>query len=185
MNGLKLFLIAAVLSGCGGSSTSGTSTDSQNFSSDNTPADVISQCMNEADKEMLTRVNNARSRAQLCGDQYFPAAASLAWNCTLSAVANRHNQDMGNTNFFSHTGSDGLTSANRVTNAGYVWRAVGENIAAGQPTVVSVVSAWMDSPGHCSNIMSPAYTEIGAASYEVTGADFTVYWTQNFAAPLN
>ena len=139
--------------------------------------------MSDSDKEMLTQVNNARSQARNCGTVNYKATASLSWNCTLETVADEHSRDMGDVNFFSHTGSDGLSVGDRVTNAGYDWTAVGENIAAGQPTIDAVMTAWLDSPGHCENIMSASYTEIGAASYAVSGSDYSIYWTQVFARP--
>ena len=139
--------------------------------------------MSDNDKEMLTRVNNARSQSRACGTVNYQAAAALSWNCTLEAVADAHNRDMGDHNFFDHTGSDGLSVGDRVANAGYNWTAVGENIAAGQPTIDAVMAAWLSSPGHCTNIMSTLYTEVGAASYAVSGSDYPIYWTQDFARP--
>ena len=90
---------------------------------------------------------------------------------------------MGDHNFFSHMGSDGLSVRDRVTNASYDWSAVGENIADGQPTIDAVMTAWLDSPGHCANIMFSSYSEIGAASYAIRGSDYPIYWTQVFAKP--
>ncbi len=139
--------------------------------------------MSDTDKEMLTQVNDARSMSRNCGSVTYPATAALSWHCTLEDVANGHSRDMGDYNFFSHTGSDGLTVANRVGNAGYNWSAVGENIAAGQQNITAVMTAWLDSPGHCINIMRSTYTEFGAASYLVTGSDYPIYWTQVFARP--
>lgn len=149
----------------------------------NTPQAVIEQCMSDTDKEILTQVNAARAQGRACGSVNYPAAAALRWHCTLEDVAFAHSRDMGDHNFFSHTGSDGLAVGDRLSNAGYDWTEVGENIAAGQPTVTAVMSAWLDSPGHCANIMRASYTETGAASYFVTGSDYPVYWTQVFARP--
>jgi len=157
--------------------------DNATYNLGSTPQTVIDQCMSDADKDMLTQVNEAKSRARNCGSVNYPATTALSWHCTLEDVAYEHNRDMGDHNFFSHTGSDGLGSADRVTNAGYDWSAVGENIAAGQQTNDAVMSAWLDSPGHCANIMHSSYTEIGAASYSVDGSDFPIYWTQVFARP--
>ena len=148
-----------------------------------TPQAVIDQCMSDADKEMLTHVNDARSLVRNCGSEEYQATTALNWHCTLEDVAYEHSRDMGDHNFFSHTGSDGLGSADRVMNAGYDWSAVGENIAAGQQTIDAVMTVWLDSPGHCANIMRPLYTEFGAASYTVDGSDFPIYWTQVFARP--
>ena len=198
--------MALFLAACGGSSGSGSVSDSQAASQDesnltqdppatstpdtttsfnlgNTPQAVIDQCMSEADKEMLTQVNNARSQTRNCGADNYPAVAILNWHCTLEDVAYEHSRDMGDHNFFSHTGSDGLQSADRVSNAGYDWSTVGENIAAGQQTIDAVMTAWLNSPGHCVNIMHSSYTEFGAASYTVDGSDFPIYWTQVFATP--
>lgn len=146
-----------------------------------TPQTVIDTCMSNADKEMLTQVNDARAGARDCGGVTYPATAALSWHCTLESVAYAHSRDMGDNNFFSHTGSDGLTVADRVTNAGYNWSAVGENIAAGQQTITAVMTSWLGSPGHCANIMRATFTEFGAAGYAVTGSDYPIYWTQVFA----
>ena len=157
--------------------------DTGSYNLGSTPQTVIDQCMSAGDKEILTQVNNARSQARDCGTVNYAATTALSWNCTLETVAYEHSRDMGDNNFFSHTGSDGLSVVNRITNAGYDWTAVGENIAAGQPTIAAVMTAWLDSPGHCANIMSTSYTEIGAASYAVSGSDYPIYWTQDFARP--
>jgi uncharacterized protein YkwD len=196
-------LMSAVLAACGGSSGSDVSPDSQiadttqtqsipsppqidgntSYNLGNTSQNVIDQCMSEADKQMLTQVNTARSQPRSCGSENYPATAAIGWHCTLEEVAYAHNRDMGDNNFFSHTGSNGLTVGDRIRNAGYDWSAVGENIAAGQQTINIVMAAWLDSPGHCANIMSSVYTEFGAATYRVDGSDYPIYWTQVFARP--
>jgi len=196
-------LLSAMLAACGGSSGSDVLSDSQiadttqiqptpssqqsggytSYNLGSTSQNVIDRCMSENDKQMLTQVNAARSRSRNCGSKDYPATTALSWHCTLEDVAYAHSRDMGDYNFFSHTGSDGLTVGDRVRNAGYDWSAVGENIAAGQETIDIVMAAWLDSPGHCANIMSPVYTEFGAASYSVDGSDYPIYWTQVFARP--
>ncbi len=67
------------------------------------------------------------------------------------------NRDKGDVNFMDHMGSNGLKASERITNAGYVWNAMGENIAAGQATVAAVMNGWLASPGHCANIMSSSF----------------------------
>jgi uncharacterized protein YkwD len=64
----------------------------------------------------------------------------------------------------------------------------GENIAQGYPSPEDVVEGWMDSDGHCSNIMAAAFSLIGVGYYpgEASGMGFSRdahYWTQNFGAP--
>jgi len=61
---------------------------------------------------------------------------------------------------------------------GISWRAWGENIAAGQRTPEIVVDAWMNSPGHRANILSPNFSKIGVGY--VTNSSGRPYWTQIF-----
>lgn len=136
------------------------------------------------EKYLLNLVNQARVQGRTCGDTAFPPAPPLTWEDDLEDAAQRHSNDMAFNNFFSHTGSDGSDVGQRVTAAGYDWRMVGENIAAGQRSIAEVVQAWLDSPGHCANIMNAGFKEIGAAVAVNPSADFQVYWTQVFATPL-
>lgn len=146
---------------------------------------VIDQCMSTLDIAMLDAVNQARAVSRICddGEPIMPAVNKLAWDCNLQAAAIGHSQDMATNDFFSHTGSDGLSPSNRVTNAGYQWRATGENIAAGQRSVSQVMQGWLDSPGHCANIMAPVFTEFGFGYAENASTLYRTYWTQNFGTP--
>ncbi|GAB6263968.1 hypothetical protein PSSHI_42120 [Photobacterium sp. R1] len=111
------------------------------------------------------------------------AAGPLTWDYSLEQAAFVHSSNMANYDFFSHTGLDGSTPSSRVTAQGYDWRTVGENIAAGQKSVSSVMQGWLDSPGHCKNIMNGSFTQMGAASVTNSGSTYGIYWTQVFAAP--
>ncbi len=136
-------------------------------------------------EELLARVNEARATPRSCGAQAFGAAPPLAWNATLAQAALGHSQDMAARRYFNHKEPGGSTPPDRATRAGYRWRSVGENIASGQQTVAEAVAGWLDSPGHCANIMNPAFTEMGAA-YAVNPAseDRRPYWTQMLARPI-
>ncbi|NLM13008.1 MAG: hypothetical protein GX209_04600, partial [Epulopiscium sp.] len=57
----------------------------------------------------------------------------------------------------------------------------GENIAKGQQTPAQVMNAWMNSPGHRSNILGTSYTQIGVGL--ATSKNGTKYWTQMFIRP--
>merc|ERR1712157_699608 len=67
----------------------------------------------------------------------------------------------------------------RITDAGFSWNYAAENIAQGQQTVESVMTAWMNSSGHRANILSSSskYFGLGLAY----SASNTPYWTQVFA----
>ena len=126
---------------------------------------------------LLQLVNDARKKGCKCGNTYYPPVAALTWNNQLERAAYGHSTDMFRNRYFSHTGSDGSGTGERITNAGYSWRFFGENIAEGYPSEKEVVKGWLGSPGHCANIMSKNYREMGAARV----GD---YWTQDFGSPM-
>lgn len=134
-------------------------------------------------REMLSLVNRARATSRKCGATTYPAVPPLALNARLIAAAQGHATDMANANYFDHEGRDGSSVADRVTAEGYAWRAVGENIAAGQRTTQAVMTAWLASPGHCRNLMSADYTELGVGDATNADSRYKIYWVQNFAAP--
>ncbi len=127
--------------------------------------------------QMLILFNRARAAARYCGEIEFPAANPVTWNHQLEAAAGIHSKDMAVNDFFSHTGSNGLSVSERVTNQGYQWRAVGENIAGGQFTAEEVVAGWLSSSDHCRNIMNADFTELGVACSTATNTQFPEYWT--------
>lgn len=130
--------------------------------------------------QVLTLVNQARAQARTCGTQSFAATTPLAANDALRTAAHNHSQDMAVRNFFDHTNPDGVTFDQRITNAGYSWRAAAENIAAGASTPQDVVAGWLKSSGHCANIMNPIYNDLGVGYYR--GGSAGHYWTQDFGA---
>jgi uncharacterized protein YkwD len=134
--------------------------------------------------EMLALVNQHRTSGAQCGSRgSFPAVGALNWNDSLAQASLVHSDDMVAHNFFSHTGSDGSSAGQRISAAGYSWRTWGENIAAGQPTVASVVAAWMNSDGHCANLMNPNFRELGVVCVAGgSGNTYRTYWTQKFGA---
>lgn len=139
--------------------------------------------LTQAQSDLLAAHNTARATARTCGGISYPAAPALTWNCKLATAAAGHNRDMATNNFFSHTGSNGSQPADRATAAGYSYSAIGENIAAGYTTVSSAMDGWLQSSGHCSNIMNSSYTEMGADKLEYSGSAYGTYWTSVFGRP--
>ena len=45
------------------------------------------------------------------------------------------------------------------------------------------MAGWLASPGHCSNIMNPDFTEMGAAYAIDKSSAAGSYWTQVFGTP--
>jgi uncharacterized protein YkwD len=169
------------LAGNPAASTSWHFTTGSEYNLGQTPQATIDQCMSTSDKVMLTLINNARALARSCGATSYPAVASIAWHCNLEMAAQGHSSSMAEHDFFSHTGLDDSSPGDRITAAGYTWRTYGENIAAGYLDESSVMNAWLESPGHCANVMNANFTEVGVAVDENPSAEYRIYWTQDFA----
>lgn len=134
----------------------------------------------DAGKTILRLVNAARARPRVCGEERFAAAAPLAWNEALADAALAHSRDMAAKDYFGHVDAMGSAVAQRVTRAGYRWRHVGENIAAGTGSPEQVVAGWLASPGHCANMMAPDFDDMGAAFATNPASKLDIYWTQTF-----
>ena len=66
---------------------------------------------------------------------------------------------------FSHTAC-GHSFEYRITEAGYRWTRVAENLAWGSGSLggpYAIFSEWMRSPGHRANILSPGFCARGIA----------------------
>jgi uncharacterized protein YkwD len=132
----------------------------------------------------LQRVNGYRKSGYDCGSEgYFAPTKPLAWSTALQSAASGHSTEMATHNYFSHTGLDGSEADDRITRAGYAWSTWGENIAAGYDTVREVVDGWMESDGHCANIMNPRFRDMGLACAQSDTSDYGKYWTMDLATP--
>jgi uncharacterized protein YkwD len=127
--------------------------------------------------EVMQRVNALRAAGAVCGSTAYAATGPLAWNSLLLQAASGHSSDMAQNNYFSHTSQDGRTMVQRVVATGYTYSALGENIAAGQSTVESVITGWTNSPGHCQNLMNSAFRDIGVACVRSDTSNYRYYWT--------
>ncbi|RLN88154.1 hypothetical protein BBJ28_00009063 [Nothophytophthora sp. Chile5] len=114
---------------------------------------------------MLERVNRERAALGL---------TALCTNSKLQASAERHSNDQAVSDFMAHNGSDGSTMSERITEAGYDWSGIAENVAAGQVDVNEVMDAWMNSEGHRHNILGD-YTMLGTAyAFNADGTDLAL-----------
>jgi uncharacterized protein YkwD len=130
----------------------------------------------------LQLINDVRARGIHCGDELFGPAPPVTLSGTLAGVALGHASDMAEKNYFEHVDPAGQSPADRVRAVGYSEKLVGENIAYGPKSVDEVVRGWLDSPGHCENIMDPRFAEMGlglAAGRAKRG----LYWVQVLAEP--
>ena len=133
---------------------------------------------------LLQLINASRAEA---------GAGALSFDAELQQAAGDHTEWMLATDTFSHTGEGGSSAARRVSDAGYGYRATGENIAyiAGSSAAVldatdveRLHSNLMSSPGHRANLLNPNYTEVGLG---IEQGDYrgrpAVFVTENFGRP--
>ncbi len=96
------------------------------------------------------------------------AQPPLAWNDALGSAAQGHSQDMFSNNFQSHTGSDGTSPGDRISNAGYgASSSEGEDAFAYASSVENSIEAFLldwgvSDDGHYRNIMQPGTPAQGA-----------------------
>lgn len=103
--------------------------------------------------------------------------AALQWNETIAIECRIHSEEMANTNSLNHNGFN-----ERINKIGETisWSWAGENVAYNY-SVQGAVTAWLNSPGHKSNIESNSnLTGVGVA-YDGN----TIYFTQIFIRSSN
>jgi uncharacterized protein YkwD len=181
----------------GGSGQAEESTDTASEETQTT--DDNEETLEDALKQSyLDVINEARAQGRECGEYgYFPAVDPVRWNEELYRAAYEHSKDMALSDTFSHTGSgtasdetaqaehpgQGSSVGERIEYNGYTnWHRYGENIAAGtvMDEAVEAMEGWLESPGHCKNIMKAEFEEVGLAVYYREGSHYTYYWTQDF-----
>lgn len=138
------------------------------------------------EEEVLLLVNEFRAQPADCGvEGQFEPAAPLSMNPILRCSARLHSLDMYERAYFDHDTPDGIDPFERMAEVGFVGSGGGENIALGQRSPEEVMAAWMDSDGHCANVMRAAFDTIGVGYHPGAGTrgGSSNYWTQNFGAP--
>ena len=128
-------------------------------------------------EDMLKQLNAIRTEN---------SAAPLTICRPLANSAQRYARSMANLDFFSHQGKDGSDIGDRILKAGYNWRnsrqgaGYGENIAAGQMNVASVMKSWKISTGHFKNMVDTRFTHVGFGQARNSNSKYKIYWVQNF-----
>jgi len=122
----------------------------------------------------LAAINNYRANGAPCSSG---GKSPVAWDQQLADASLGHSADMAINNYFSHTGLDGSSPWDRVSNAGFTGIPLGENIGAGYSTVSSAVEGWINSPGHCACIMDSQVTVMGYGWASKSGSQWETYHT--------
>ena len=121
-------------------------------------------------QEMLQAVNAERAKA---------GAGPLVLEDRLTRAAQDWSQFMSDHSYMGHFAPDGSGPGQRIAATGYPFRTWGENVAFGQENVQAVMAAWLASPGHRTNILNPAFKEVGFGLAQGAGSP---YYCQDFGA---
>lgn len=89
--------------------------------------------------------------------------APLTYNGSLASSAYAKAQDMVTKGYWSHTSPDGISPWTFISNAGYAYTTVGENLARDFSSDAAIMAGWMSSAGHRANILNPAFKDVGIA----------------------
>ena len=105
----------------------------------------------------------------------------------LTGAAQAHAEDMVRRDYLDHRSPDGRGMQDRAVAAGYPWRLIAENVAAGLSSPVSTVNSWMTSPGHRDNLLGADYVDAGIgyaqAPAEGRRPRYGYYWVIMLGAP--
>ncbi len=132
---------------------------------------ILAQTAEEEAQEMLELVNEIRAARGI---------PLLRLNTELNKAAYDHSDDMARNNYFSHTGLNGSNFSQRIQATGYNGSPRGENIAAGNSSVVNTFNQWLNSEGHLNNMLNRNSDEMGIGHASFNGSRYTHYWTQVF-----
>ena len=133
---------------------------------------------------VLTLTNEQRAQGANCDSRgRFGRANPLVMEPRLRCAARRHSDDMAVRGFYDHVNPDGASPGDRIDATGYRWRAYAENIYQSPDTPQEAIDGWVDSDGHCANLMNPDFTQIGIGYSENAMIVQGTFWTQNFGIP--
>ncbi len=101
----------------------------------------------------------------------------------LTKVARNHSRDMASRLELSHNSALGKSYQDRLVEAGFYFRAMGENVAASETFRADFIhQGFMESSEHRDNILNPDFKEIGVGV--VYAPDKKYYVTQDFMCSL-
>lgn len=131
--------------------------------------------------QVLEAVNEVRTSGADCGEHgEFAATDEVTLDHDLNEAAQVHADDMAENDFIGHDGTDESNFSQRVQRTDYEHFPLGENVAAGYAQPDATVTGWVDSDGHCANLMNPDAEHMGAAVSLNPKGQYGHYWVQVF-----
>ncbi len=139
--------------------------------------EVLGVSYSISDSELLNLVNYERGQRGL---------SALSLNGQLSQAAAGKASHMFSNNYWAHFAPDGTSPWGFIKGAGYNYLYAGENLAKGFTNSSDVVNAWMNSPTHRENLLSPQFKDVGfSISSGTLQGEETVLIVQMFGATTN
>ena len=161
------------------------------------------------ERQVLAFVNEVRTKGTLNGDAnavtgtcaagvgpmkallpssvgYLAASGHANWFATYGYTAHVE-LDHSFPSYYGETLTDRMIRGDRTVGSNVSASGAGENAAAGQTSPLEVMKAWLNSTGHCANIMNSVYTHMApgyaaAAAYRAQpqGNIYKDSWVQVF-----
>jgi len=125
------------------------------------------QVENGYQRQIFDLANAARQKKGL---------APLKWHPQAAQAAQGHSRDMLENDFFDHYSATTGGPADRFRALDINYQMMAENIAMGQADAVEAHQAWMNSPGHRTNLLNAEFTYLGTGVAEH-------YYSQEFLKP--
>lgn len=190
---LALFIIILVTSACiipsnltNNNRESPSPASPQTPSGESRPTDDSQIVLNPAEKDQVSVIESLifnKTNEQRKNNGLSP----VKFDDGLSKLARQHSKNMLDNNFFSHTDNQGLGPSDR-KNRYYpeLFGGIFENIynisgflpETNEKIADTIVTGWMNSPGHRENILNKGITHLGVG---VSKTNDRIYATQNFA----
>jgi hypothetical protein len=105
---------------------------------------------------------------------------ALTENEKLNQAATLKANDMVANGYFNHISPNGVTPWHWFSQTGYSYKYAGENLAIGFYDSAEVYNAWLNSPSHKENMVSPYYSEVGTAIVNGFGSSNAIVVVQMF-----
>ncbi|WP_293016013.1 CAP domain-containing protein [Mongoliibacter sp.] len=164
--------------GNGNSSSRNTGNPSVSLNPTPPPVDPHSTGEVEFLTEIIPLINDERKVGKTCGNEIFEPANELAWDKDLAEAALEHAADLTfHRGMQGHRGSDSTRVIQRIRRHSTDFSNFAENVVLGNLSAENSFRVFLNSPGHCRNIMNYVYTHVGAAKHynPETGRTATVY----------
>jgi uncharacterized protein YkwD len=141
------------------------------FGATTTTGEAFAAACDQRNTEANKLSQRTSARTTLCllnTERRAKGLSPLRLSHSLSQAASGHSHDMVTQHYFEHSAPGGPSLLKRIRESGYLkssrrWQ-VGENIAWGVPgrsSAAAIVRAWMHSPPHRKEILTPSYREVG------------------------